>query len=211
MDLQPRWDETRTMGGPDLWPDIQERSSFTPPQPRRQRVLAATAAVAVTIAASYFMLDAFDFFNRHGSSEVRPGTNQPVAGNPCQLPIVQPTTLPWLESGAPMPKPSVNELYQRVTWEGPGGTEWDGAYVSVRVLLDDIPEGTEPSPPLPDGTPGTILKRQREWDVFWQPSERYCGSVALYVFLPQTPPDKARDRAIAVANSMAERTGNDVA
>lgn len=209
MNLQSRWDEAKTIAGPDLWSDIEERSSMIPVRTRRERTLAATAAVVVAVGAGYFLLDAVNLSDQQrGPGVIRPGTSS-AAGDPCELPVVRPTSLPWLESGVSLPAPVANELYQRITWEGPAGTEWEGAYVSVRVLADDIPEGSEASPPLPDGTHGTILMHQREWDVFWQPSDRYCGSLALYVFLPQTSSDQARIDAMAIAGSMVEQAGLD--
>lgn len=207
MDLQTRWDEAKSIASPDLWPDIEERSSMSRPQPRRERYLAASAAIAVAIGAGIFLLQAFDMFDDRGERDVvKPATSPSVTTGPCQFPPVKPATLPWLATGAQVPDPALNPLYQRATWEGPPGTNWAGAYVSVRVLTEATPSGTEPSPPLPDGSPGTLRQHLREWDVFWQSSERYCGSIALYVFLPNMSSAEARSQALSIADSMIEPT-----
>lgn len=212
MDLQERFDEAKTIRGPDLWPAIEERSMIAPLRPARERLVAASAAVVIAVGAGYFVLDAFNTSDRHERPPaIQPGTSTSAGADACKLPIVQPATLPWLEPGAPMPDPLLNPIYKRVTWEGPPATKWEGAYVSVRVLMDGASRGTEPSPALPDGTPGTLRMHQGEWAAIWQSSERYCGSIALYVFLPEMSPDQARNEAIGIARSMAERTNVDVA
>jgi hypothetical protein len=148
-----------------------------------------------------------DDFDPSGLFAYRPPQEaQPSRSDSCAFPILRPTSLPWLSAGMPIPDPDLNPLYRRFTWEGPNGTEWAGAYVAVRVLTDAKVQGTESSPPLPDGTPGVLLQHGREWDVVWQSSDRYCGSIALYVFLPQVSPDEVKSRAITIADSMTETT-----
>jgi streptogramin lyase len=124
----------------------------------------------------------------------------------CERPLVEPATLPWLDSGATMPDPVADSIHRRVTWQGPPATQWAGSYVSVRVLMDVASPGTEPAPSLPDGTAGTLRLHLREWAALWQFSTRYCGSIALYVFVPGAPPEQARSIAVEIARSMTERT-----
>jgi len=148
-----------------------------------------------------------DDFDPSGLFAYRPPSEaRPSRSDSCAFPVVRPTSLPWLRAGIPIPDPELNPLYRRFTWEGPTGTEWAGAYVAVRVLADAKLDGTESSPPLPDGTPGVLLQHGREWDVSWQSSDRYCGSIALYVFLPQMSPDEVKSYAIMIAGSMTETT-----
>jgi streptogramin lyase len=98
----------------------------------------------------------------------------------CERPLVEPATLPWLDSGATMPDPLADPLHRRVTWLGPPATQWAGAYISVRILMDPSSPGAEPVTPLPDGTTGSLRLHLREWAALWQSSPRYCGSIALY-------------------------------
>ena len=209
MDLQPRWEEAKRIGAPDLWHDIEGRATMPQPRGARERLVAAAVASVIAIAGGFLLVQAV----RSGDSPTQPGTGvipQPpaspsVADDACSYPAVQPTTLPWLNAGDVVPTPLRDNLHQKLLWEGPEGV-WSGSYVSLRILEDHKIEGEEAAPALPDGTSGTLLEFNREWYVLWSPSDRYCGSIALYVYLKGLTSSESKAQALEIAGSLTERT-----
>jgi hypothetical protein len=121
----------------------------------------------------------------------------------CALPALRPTTLPWLQPGEPIPPPEEVRQYKRLNWFAPKGTEWEGGYVSLRLLASQDVTTGDPAPPLPDGTPGYEIRNGDEWDLFYAESSTYCGAIAMYVNVPGRSADDARSAAEKIANSLA--------
>jgi hypothetical protein len=122
----------------------------------------------------------------------------------CSFPALRPDSLPWLAQGESVPNPGVVGEYKRLNWFGPDGTDWAGSYVSMRLLMDAPDVDGIAAPPLPDGTSGVLLEHDTAWDVYWQESTRYCGAIALEVYLRPLSPDEVRSEAIELARSLRE-------
>lgn len=214
MDFKDRWKNVDSLQGPDLWRRIEERSA------RPSEPLAAPRTgqrVLVIVVASIIFFGGASLLFRGGpwsSTEpaARPASGGPVASESagplaadrCTYPAVSPTTLPWVTEGD-LPSPEVDEINARLTWLAPQG-DWSGSYVALRLLQEADIEGQPlDSASLPDGTPGEIVHFGREWNVYWAASERYCGSIALYVFLGSDHEDESRRFAVAIAESLVER------
>ncbi len=215
MDLKDRWNNVNSLRGPDLWHQIEERSA-RPSEPTAtprasQRVLVFAVASIISVGAAALLFRGGWWSSTEPTR--RPAASGPVASESvgtlpsdrCAYPAVSPTTLPWVADGGSLPAPEVDEINARLTWLAPEG-DWSGSYVAVRLLDEANIEGQPlENAPLPDGTPGEIVHFGREWNVFWADSERYCGSIALYVFVGDRPTDESRQLAVAIAESLVER------
>jgi hypothetical protein len=135
------------------------------------------------------------------------GTASPAAGaspiDECALPTLRPTSLPWLQPGERVPPPDEERLYKRLNWFAPQGTEWDGGYVSLRLLASQGVTTGDPAPPLPDGTVGYEIKNGGEWDLFYAESSTYCGAIAMYVNLPGLSANASHSATEEIASSLS--------
>ena len=216
MDLNDRWNRVNALEGSDLWRRIEERfaslNEATAAPRVRQRILAIAVASIISLGAAALLLQGSWWSNgtpARSPAEGGPatsGSDGPVASDRCTLPAVSPTTLPWVADGDPVPAPDTDELNARLNWMAPPDSEWSGSYVALRLLEESNIDGQPlESAALPDGTPGEILRFGRQWDVFWADSERYCGSIALYVLVGDRPADESRRMTVAIAESLVER------
>ena len=165
--------------------------------PIRIMVFAAKDASPQDIAAA----DAIVASIRPNSSTEDLPPSPPI--DECALPVLRPTTLPWLQPGQRVPPPDESRQYKRLNWFAPQGTEWEGGYVSLRLLASQGVTSGDPAPPLPDGTLGYEIKNGGEWDLFYAESSSYCGAIAMYVNLPGLSANASRSATEGIASSLS--------
>jgi hypothetical protein len=210
-DLEDRLSFVHRIATPDLWPEVLRRAEApegTSPPPAWPRLATVAVAAAIAVAGVAFAISAF---RGSGSVPAAGGTSSSPSASAssndaCAFPTLRPSTLPWIPPGDVVPPPEEVRHYKRLNWFGPQGTEWEGAYVSLRLLATQDVTSGDPAPPLPDGTKGYEVANDGEWDMFYAESPTHCGAIAMYVNLPRLSQTQARSVAEDIVTSLTPAT-----
>jgi hypothetical protein len=139
-----------------------------------------------------------------------PSLEQEASGA-CDYPSVSPRYLPWLDPGESVPSPTQErfEGYAHLYWSPAAQPAWEGSYVAMWRVDDDLEGPGDSAPPLPNGAKGYLYESESDadvayWGIVWSdPLEDGCNQTALTLFLPRLSKAEGRREILLVAESLA--------